>query len=150
MVRSTTKHVCRNGIPNSIPLPVRPGKFSKCYWTFEAHGQKAASAHRCIPATTFRGNSNSKIADISRKRANAGLQQPKARPDDGQRPQTWQQAGMREAYVETGERGFGLLQGIVSIHVISPIPLLPLFRIMLVTRPSCCHGFDRQFEAQGV
>jgi hypothetical protein len=45
--------------------------------------------------------------------SNAGLQQPKARPDDGQHALTQHQTAMREGYAETGERGFGLLQGIV-------------------------------------
>jgi len=46
--------------------------------------------------------------------SNAGLQQPKARPDDGQRISTWHQTVMREGHAETAERGFGLLQGFVS------------------------------------
>jgi hypothetical protein len=57
-----------------------------------------------------------------------GLQQPKARPDDGQRALTWQQTVMREEYAEIGERGFGLLQGIVSAFHIQPIFLFAIIK----------------------
>jgi hypothetical protein len=41
-------------------------------------------------------------------------QQPKARPDDGQRTVNTHQTGMREEYFEIVERGLGLLHAIVS------------------------------------
>jgi hypothetical protein len=66
-----------------------------------------------ILGASHSGNDYTRIL-IHKEKPNAGLQQPKERPDDGQHTLTEHQTGMREAYAKTGECGFGLLQGIVS------------------------------------
>jgi hypothetical protein len=67
-----------------VPLPVRPVHIVAYYQMFKAHGQKRPPTHCFISATWFRGNSDSQTAFVTRKSANAGLQQLKTRHDDGQ------------------------------------------------------------------
>ena len=66
----------RNSSPHVFRCRCAPGEIVRYHRTFEAHGQKRPPAHRFIQATWFQGNGNSKIADITRKRANAPAQPP--------------------------------------------------------------------------
>jgi hypothetical protein len=52
---------------------------------------------------------------------NAMRQQPKPRHDDGHRPVTWQQPVMREEWVKTAARGFGLLHVFDTDHGLSSV-----------------------------
>jgi len=81
MVRSTIKNIVPKDPTILLPLPVRPGKIVMCHQTFKAHGQKRPPVHRFISAPLFRGNGNSKTANIARKMANASVVKPEKRPD---------------------------------------------------------------------
>jgi hypothetical protein len=87
----------------------------KFYNTFAAQGQNAANlppVSQCDIASPGMATAKEPIA--ARKMANACAQKPKPLPDGGQQTVIKQQTVMREAYAETGDSGFGLLQRFVS------------------------------------
>ena len=95
-------------------VPLRLDEIMPFRHTLTAQGQMRPLDSMLMLSPLLRGNSNNQELFMTRKMANAGHQQPTARPDDGQRTVNKQQTVLREEYIETTERGVGLLHGFVS------------------------------------